>query len=508
MTTKSLPLIALVMLLPVAVLAFFAVRTLSLENDALNSRRERLTKQRMDAAAAVVLTRLQGHGEELLSRTLAAYDAQGPEALSALARKRTFVYAAVFENGQPLHWATALEHQYHYARTLHDKAQAVATTLKAAFASHDELVPTVAGYALLRCARGTSERVVCVVADSPDITQELRSTLDLVTHSTGLTGVDLVDAKGEAIAQRRTDQPYVRSHPLDGLLQGWQLRSEEPPPESGFQFAAFLYLAASALIVGWLALTWMLHRSSLLKEEAAAASANVIAQLAHELRTPLANLKLHTDLLRRKASDSGSVERYGVVLESEIDRLASLAENAIAVARGAMMTPHLETAIADDCLRSIVERFEPTLSDAHCHVRLSLHAGCASRFDRTSWERCIVNLIDNARKYAPGTEIDMTSQQSAQMLRLDVKDQGPGIPTDQSERIFEPLDRGITTGASGFGLGLAAVRALARQNGGNCWVEPMDGGAHFVLTMQSVHVEQPVVEQKVGEQVRGAASPC
>ncbi len=92
------------------------------------------------------------------------------------------------------------------------------------------------------------------------------------------------------------------------------------------------------------------------------------------------------------------------------------------------------------------------------------------------------------------TEIEISTGQSADTLRLTVSDRGPGIAVDQREQIFEPLERGVTAKASGFGLGLAAVRALARQNGGDCRVEGNEPGARFVLTMS---VRAPNLRSKI-----------
>lgn len=496
MPVKSLTLIALVLIVPVAVLTFFAVRSLSLENDALNVRHERLAKQRIDAAAALVLARLQDLGTQVWGQTQAAYATGGTGALSSLTRKRIFAYAFVSKMGTQLYSATALEHQYDSTRQLQDGAQALAAKLSASEPSAEAFVPYGGSFALMHCSRSASDHDICVAVDESKVMDLLRSQLGLVARSTGLTRVGLVDPNGSAIGIEDSAALSTASQPLHGLLNGWQLRVEEPlSGDRSLQNTLPLYLVAAALIAGWLAMTWMLHQSLVLKDEAAAARANVIAELAHELRTPLANLQLHTELLRVNSSDGTAVQRYGAILNAEIGRLTLLAENAIAVARGAIVLPKLETTVPDDCLHAILDRFEPMLADASCRVRFTPGADKLSHFDRMSWERCFINLIDNARKYASGSAIEITTAQTSEMLRLDVSDRGPGIAANQEEKIFEPLERGTTmTKAGGFGLGLAAVRALARQNGGNCWVESMNPGAHFVLTMQARPVEAAAME--------------
>lgn len=494
MPSRRLSLIALVLLVPVALLAFFTVRSLSLENDALNLRRDRLAKQHLQAAAAQIVARLQNLGAEALSQTHAGYATGGPDAVSTLARQRVVNYAFVFKLGAPLFYATAQEHQYESARALQEKAQALALTLTATDRTAAALVPAGAGFSLLSCSRSPSDDDICIVIDSSLVARELRSSLEAVVQSSGLIRLGLVTPNGEAFDPKETGALSTNSHTFDGLLRDWQLRGEEPNDDSGHQNTRSLYVIAGSLIAGWVAMTWMLYRSAILKQEAAAARAGVIAELAHELRTPLANLRLHSELLRRQASDPVTVQRYGAILESEIDRLTNLAENAIAVARGAMTTPKLETAVPDECLRAILARFEPVISEAGCRVSFVPGARQASRFDRTSWERCVVNLIDNARKYAAGTEIEISTTATPENLRLDVCDRGPGVAAGQRERVFEALERGPATAASGFGLGLAAVRTLAQQNGGNCWIEETERGAHFVLTFQLSRAETPQLE--------------
>lgn len=495
MPTRPLSIAAILLALPVALLAFFAVRSLSLENEALNVRHERLAKQRLDTAATVVSSRLQNLGADVLARAQAAYAAGEADALSKLTRRRQFTFAFVFKHGAQLYTASSLEHQYDSARALQDKAQALAATLTAPDASTVALVATGGGHGLLRCARNALEYDICVAIDGNDVRQALQSALEQSAHSTGLVRAGLIGPDGFAIKTQTTEEPGSGSHTFNGLLRGWQLRGEEPlSREFGFRQIQSLYLVAGALILGWLAMAWMLYRSSVLKDEAASARANVVAQLAHELRTPLTNLKLHTELLLRKSSDEPAVKRYGAVLENEIERLSNLAENAISVARGAMAQAKFETAVPDDSVRAILERFEPTLADARCETLFKAGAAMPTVFDRASWERCIINLIDNARKYAPGSKIEVSTGQNLDMLRLEVKDRGPGIAPGHEQLIFEPLERGMATKASGFGLGLAAVRTMTRQNGGDCWVEALHPGTLFVLTMKALPVA--TVEQE------------
>ncbi len=371
MPTKPLPIIALVLFIPAAVLIMLAVQSLSLESDALNARRDRLARERMRSADAQLNTALLNLGSGVLAQTVGAYAREGQEGLSKGARKRLYVYVFVFKQGTALHSATALEHQYDLARGLQEGAQSLAASLT--FGSpNSTLEPAGAAYALLSCTKSANDEDLCVAIDASQVTQALQAGLDLVQQNTGLKRVSLLAPNNMVIGAENTTAT-TPSSPLQGILRGWQLRSDPATDENQVQNTLSLYTIGGFLIACWAAMTWMLHRSSVLKEEAASARAGVIAQLAHELRTPLANLKLHTELLSRKASDASAVERYSKVLQSEIDRLSNVAENAIVVARGAMSAPKIETAsptnVCAACSSALSRCFrQPSAKFAFCPV--------------------------------------------------------------------------------------------------------------------------------------------
>ena len=97
------------------------------------------------------------------------------------------------------------------------------------------------------------------------------------------------------------------------------------------------------------------------------------------------------------------------------------------------------------------------------------------------------NLIENATKYAPtGTEIRISVRQEGDDVRVEVSDQGPGIPPGALSRLFEPFYR-VSRGRSqpkGTGVGLAVARGLVEAHGGRIWAENRpEGGARFIFTL-------------------------
>jgi signal transduction histidine kinase len=108
-------------------------------------------------------------------------------------------------------------------------------------------------------------------------------------------------------------------------------------------------------------------------------------------------------------------------------------------------------------------------------------------------EQILVNLVDNACKYAPHSQpptVDVAVERAHGVARLRVRDHGPGLSADARRRLFEPFsksDEEAAASAPGLGLGLALCRSLARAQGGDLEAEPAaGGGAAFVLTLPAL----------------------
>lgn len=105
--------------------------------------------------------------------------------------------------------------------------------------------------------------------------------------------------------------------------------------------------------------------------------------------------------------------------------------------------------------------------------------------DRVQYERIVENLVLNADRYAPpGSAIQVMVEHSPDDgLVLSVEDEGPGVPDEEKEAIFEPFRRGVQRASGGSGIGLGVVAAFARLHGGRAWVEDRaGGGSRFCVT--------------------------
>jgi two-component system osmolarity sensor histidine kinase EnvZ len=194
----------------------------------------------------------------------------------------------------------------------------------------------------------------------------------------------------------------------------------------------------------------------------------LLAGVSHDLRTPLARLRLGVEM---QAHDEAT--RAGMVDDiAEMDRIIG---QFLDFARGNREIA-AERCDLDALVRTCVDRYARDGKD----VRFAPGAVPVLPLRPTAIARLVTNLIDNALAYgAPPVEV--TTGESAGKVVLDVADRGPGIPADLVERLKQPFTRASPArsdahGVPGAGLGLAIVERIARLHGGTLDLLPRDGG--------------------------------
>jgi len=220
----------------------------------------------------------------------------------------------------------------------------------------------------------------------------------------------------------------------------------------------------------------------------------LIALVTHELRTPLAVVRAYTDLLSEEPELRGRSSRdpkrratraaWHAGTLDQIDRLNRLVDSILESVRVVPdQPPELRTIDLQETIGELVEELRPLL---HRHVphlvrsrRLQVLA------DRDRLRKVIEHLLENAVKYAPpGTRVAIEWALVEGVVRIALTDEGPGIPEEWRERIFEPYARRDTQTARGSGIGLYAARRLAESMSARLWCEPApSGGARFVLAL-------------------------
>ena len=226
------------------------------------------------------------------------------------------------------------------------------------------------------------------------------------------------------------------------------------------------------------------------------ARTELIALVTHELRTPLAVVRAYTDLLAeepelspdRPSRDPDRRERregwYRAAME-QVARLDRLVDSILASVR-IVPDEHADVAPTDvpTIVGEVVRELEPLLRnhtvDADGGVPLYALA------DSSRLRQILEHLVENAVKYAPPkTRITLGWRMVDGDVRVSVSDEGPGIPEEWRERVFEPYARRETATARGSGIGLYAARRLGESMGARLWTEPVEGGhgARFVVSL-------------------------
>jgi len=216
--------------------------------------------------------------------------------------------------------------------------------------------------------------------------------------------------------------------------------------------------------------------------------AEFVAQVAHDLRTPLAAVIGSVQTLQQRGEDLSPEQREALlgVIASEADRLAGLVGEVFDAARIDAETFSYEFAevdvagIVEEAVAAVTAGFEV---DVVQRVTGELPV---VRGDRARLRQVLANLIENAVKYAPGSVVEVEANATATngYVVVEVSDHGDGIALEDQELVFEQFGRVEGTGMPGTGLGLYISRAIAEAHGGTLDVSSAPGrGATFTLTL-------------------------
>lgn len=208
------------------------------------------------------------------------------------------------------------------------------------------------------------------------------------------------------------------------------------------------------------------------------AQKSLLANASHELRSPLARIRMAAELMAGQAAPAIQAElrRNVAELDQLIDEVLLASRlDAVGTATSPPEEVDLTGLLAEECAR----------------VGATLQAGAHSMMGEPKLLRRMVrNLVENAVRYGAGSKVEVRlTAAGAATLRLDVCDGGPGIPEAERERVFEPFYRvaGASETAGGVGLGLALVRQIARHHGGDAQCLPNGaGGCCFRVTLPQV----------------------
>jgi len=207
-----------------------------------------------------------------------------------------------------------------------------------------------------------------------------------------------------------------------------------------------------------------------------------VANVSHELKTPLTSIRLFAEmLLSGRQKDEERRKEYLRTMVSEAERLSRLVENVLAFSRsgrsGESATESLDLA---ELAKETLSQLEPNLSRSGFVCSFSSDGPAPVRGNPEPLRQVLLNLLSNAEKYSEQTrEIDLRCGREKGYALVAVADRGPGVPPSQQEKIFQEFFRGddsLTASRSGAGLGLSIARSIARRHGGDVSYMPRNGG--------------------------------
>jgi len=219
-------------------------------------------------------------------------------------------------------------------------------------------------------------------------------------------------------------------------------------------------------------------------ELARAAQGRLVAEAAHELRTPLGLMRTSIDLALRRKREAPELVVALKDTRREVDRLARLATRLLDLA--AASRGEWDRAPGDlvTMVREAAEAIRAQAEEKAVVVLEDAIEPVPALFDANGVRQAVDNLLSNAVRFSPERGIVLiTVSQAGGQARVSVHDDGPGIPPEERERVFEPFQRGADGHGAGAGLGLAIVREVARGHGGRAYVEGGDPGTTVVMEL-------------------------
>jgi signal transduction histidine kinase len=247
------------------------------------------------------------------------------------------------------------------------------------------------------------------------------------------------------------------------------------------------HLVASAAIGGWISMMGgfggtrlrmlverMVERAQEARRSEVAARtehagelAVLAAEVAHELKNPLASIKLLSSLVAKEV-DGKSAERLSVLRE-EVDRLQTTLDEFLNFSR-----PLVPLAIVEADANALCADVARLHEGAPAPLEVMERVAAPVRCDPRKLRQVLVNLVQNAIDASPaGAAVELATSADAHATRIEVRDRGPGVDPELLQRVFDP---GVTSKAGGHGIGLTVARALCAQHGGTLELLPRDGG--------------------------------
>lgn len=307
--------------------------------------------------------------------------------------------------------------------------------------------------------------------------------------------VQVLDDEGDEVSRVREPGPTstTRSADLTGPFGRYLVRvtaTDKSPAALAqrFVFAQIVFIALmTAVLLGatWVGVHYMVRQIELVRVKS-----SFVSNVTHELKTPIAVIKLAVETLEMgRFRSPEEEEKYLRTILKESDRLTQLVDNILDFSRleSGQQTLRLTAISVDDLVTNVMESFRLRLEDEKFEWHVDVPEGLPRiHADSIALQHCLLNLLDNAVKYSRDRkEIRVVARARDDMVSIAVGDRGIGIAAEDLPRIFEKFVRvetGLVHTVKGAGLGLSLVDQIVRAHHGRVEVASTPGeGSIFTM---------------------------
>ena len=339
---------------------------------------------------------------------------------------------------------------------------------------------------------------------------ELLRQVATINGSAEAMAIAIIDDNRQVVATSGTlgaGEP-VRQRPFPLLFVERSLVSDAPPalspvrywtaqvqPSAGMgsaesQLRTQMLLLASLAGAASLVAVLLTLRAVRVSAELATMKSEFVAAVTHELKTPLALIKLVSETLEKGRYNSlDTVRDYAVILAQEERRLRHLIENLLTYSRATDLREvyTFEAIEVAELIEDALQPFRPRLKELGFALQVHIDPHVPRVLgDRTALLQVFANIVDNAIKYSPGEarSLSIDAQGDHATVRVRFRDTGAGIPAEELPRVVEKFYRGHDARESGSGLGLAIVQRIVQQHGGRVDITSIVGqGTTVTVTL-------------------------
>ena len=237
-----------------------------------------------------------------------------------------------------------------------------------------------------------------------------------------------------------------------------------------------------------------------------------VANVSHELKTPVGAMGVLAEALLASAEDSETVHRFAEMMVTESNRLANMVGELIELSRlqGAEPLPGLEAVDVDTVVAEAMSRYKVAADNADIAVNTDAPTGYKVLGDQPLLVTALANLVSNAIAYSPnGSSVSISRRRRGENIEIAVTDRGIGIDAADQERVFERffrVDKARSRATGGTGLGLAIVKHVAANHNGTIRLWSQSGtGSTFTLSIPAYPDERRPVGRPTGP--RGLRRP-